>query len=454
MANLTSYTCENCGGVLNVDIDQVVFDCPFCGAKFDVIDFHRQEMLSQAETCLKMMEFISASEKYKEMYDKDPHDFEALRGMILSAGKIPLKEDLTEPGKLIRHNINGAVNALYKLEGDCAEFSYFEKLLTVFELSSKLKVLVEDKKTLDRDLKFRIKALNEANPYIDKDHELRRIAAINQKNADLVDRKIKDLKQKLSVACDDLKNSEPEITVKAAPPSEPDSVEIEADSESVTNIICAKCAGQLFLDRKRNLCECRSCGVAYGVSLFVGKPNRKAKDALIKREFNEADKRYSYMLMLEPHDFEALRGRVLCSIKCIRVINYIGLSNYLIEKLRACAEYALEKALDQDKPYFEKYIELADSYSRVLAVENKLKPLIRQRDDKLNMRAHIVVDIDPDQENNYIPVARETISSTISELEKKIDKLMLEKNVLVEETNKICSEISSLDNQWIARRAK
>ena len=437
-----------------MDIDQVVFDCPFCGAKFDVIDFHRQEMLSQAETCLKMMEFISASEKYKEMYDKDPHDFEALRGMILSAGKIPLKEDLTEPGKLIRHNINGAVNALYKLEGDCAEFSYFEKLLTVFELSSKLKVLVEDKKTLDRDLKFRIKALNEANPYIDKDHELRRIAAINQKNADLVDRKIKDLKQKLSVACDDLKNSEPEITVKAAPPSEPDSVEIEADSESVTNIICAKCAGQLFLDRKRNLCECRSCGVAYGVSLFVGKPNRKAKDALIKREFNEADKRYSYMLMLEPHDFEALRGRVLCSIKCIRVINYIGLSNYLIEKLRACAEYALEKALDQDKPYFEKYIELADSYSRVLAVENKLKPLIRQRDDKLNMRAHIVVDIDPDQENNYIPVARETISSTISELEKKIDKLMLEKNVLVEETNKICSEISSLDNQWIARRAK
>ena len=437
-----------------MDIDQVVFDCPFCGAKFDVIDFHRQEMLSQAETCLKMMEFISASEKYKEMYDKDPHDFEALRGMILSAGKIPLKEDLTEPGKLIRHNINGAVNALYKLEGDCAEFSYFEKLLTVFELSSKLKVLVEDKKTLDRDLKFRIKALNEANPYIDKDHELRRIAAINQKNADLVDRKIKDLKQKLSVACDDLKNSEPEITVKAAPPSEPDSVEIEADSESVTNIICAKCAGQLFLDRKRNLCECRSCGVAYGVSLFVGKPNRKAKDALIKREFNEADKRYSYMLMLEPHDFEALRGRVLCSIKCIRVINYIGLSNYLIEKLRACAEYALEKALDQDKPYFEKYIELADSYSRVLAVENKLKPLIRQRDDKLNKRSHIVVDIDPDQENNYIPVARETISSTISELEKKIDKLMLEKNVLVEETNKICSEISSLDNQWIARRAK
>ena len=437
-----------------MDIDQVVFDCPFCGAKFDVIDFHRQEMLSQAETCLKMMEFISASEKYKEMYDKDPHDFEALRGMILSAGKIPLKEDLTEPGKLIRHNINGAVNALYKLEGDCDEFSYFEKLLTVFELSSKLKVLVEDKKTLDRDLKFRIKALNEANPYIDKDHELRRIAAINQKNADLVDRKIKDLKQKLSVACDDLKNSEPEITVKAAPPSEPDSVEIEADSESVTNIICAKCAGQLFLDRKRNLCECRSCGVAYGVSLFVGKPNRKAKEALIKREFNEADKRYSYMLMLEPHDFEALRGRVLCSIKCIRVINYIGLSNYLIEKLRACAEYALEKALDQDKPYFEKYIELADSYSRVLAVENKLKPLIRQRDDKLNKRAHIVVDIDPDQENNYIPVARETISSTISELEKKIDKLMLEKNVLVEETNKICSEISSLDNQWIAGRAK
>ena len=453
MADLTSYTCENCGGVLNLDIDQVVFDCPFCGTKFDVIDFHRQEMLSRAENCLKMLEFISAGEKYKEMYDKDPRDFEALRGMILSAGKIPVKEDLTNPGRLIRHDIKGAEKALDNLEGDCAEYPYFEKLRTVFELSSELKVLVEDKKTLDRDLKLSIKALNESIQYIDKDYELKRIAYINQRNADSLDKKIKDLKQKLSVACDDLKSSEPELKAKAAPPSEPDNAEIEADSESVTNIICAKCAGQLVLDKKRNLCECRSCGVAYGVSLFFGKPNRKAKDALLKREFNEADKRYAYILMLDPHNFEALRGRVLCSIKCTRVINYIGLSNYLIKNLRACAEYAVEKALDQDKPYFEKYIELADSYGRVLAEENKLKPLIRQRDDKIYKREHIVVDLDPERDNGYDFAAHETISITISEIEKKIDTITRNKDILVEETNKICSEISSLDNQWIASKA-
>lgn len=29
MANLTSYTCIKCGGVLNVDSDQEVLDCPF-----------------------------------------------------------------------------------------------------------------------------------------------------------------------------------------------------------------------------------------------------------------------------------------------------------------------------------------------------------------------------------------------------------------------------------------
>ena len=73
-------------------------------------------------------------------------------------------------------------------------------------------------------------------------------------------------------------------------------------------------------DNKRSLCECRSCGVAYGTSLFFGEPNKKAKEALINKEFSEADQRYSYMLMLDPHNFDALRGRVLCAAKWSSVV--------------------------------------------------------------------------------------------------------------------------------------
>ena len=128
MAKLTSYTCGKCGGVLNVDSDQDVLDCPFCGTQIDLVVFHRKDVLSQAELCLKRMEFKSAHERYKELYDKDPDDFEALRGLMLCAGKIPAKDDLIRPKKLIRHDIKNAIMFFLKHEEECSVYPYFKHL--------------------------------------------------------------------------------------------------------------------------------------------------------------------------------------------------------------------------------------------------------------------------------------------------------------------------------------
>ena len=74
MTRLTSYTCAKCGGVLNVDIGQAVFECPFCGNGFDLSDFHRGEVLNEAALNLKNREFQSAQKKYGDLLAADEND--------------------------------------------------------------------------------------------------------------------------------------------------------------------------------------------------------------------------------------------------------------------------------------------------------------------------------------------------------------------------------------------
>jgi hypothetical protein len=229
---------------------------------------------------------------------------------------------------------------------------------------------------------------------------------------------------------------------------------VNPDAESISNITCIKCGGQLLIDAKRSLCECGFCGVAYGTSLFWGEPNKKAKEALVKQEFSEAYQRYSYMLMLDPHNFEALRGSVLSSAKwsCIKVEDDI--SNFWVNNLRSRIECALEKALDSDKPYFEELIEMADAYRLILAEDNKLKPLERQRKDLLYRRDHIVVDYNPDEENKPALYAHKTISDSIADIEKQIDKITIDRNKYLDKVSEICRRIKEMDRQWMAGKLR
>lgn len=59
MVGLISYTCDKCGGILNIDCDQENLGCPFCGRQIDYAEYHRQDFLSQAELNLKQKEIIN-----------------------------------------------------------------------------------------------------------------------------------------------------------------------------------------------------------------------------------------------------------------------------------------------------------------------------------------------------------------------------------------------------------
>ena len=72
MATLKSYTCSKCAGFLMFESVQEIFDCPFCGNRYDIVDFHAGEVLDQAKACLKQKSFDAAKEKFDQVLDNDP----------------------------------------------------------------------------------------------------------------------------------------------------------------------------------------------------------------------------------------------------------------------------------------------------------------------------------------------------------------------------------------------
>ena len=102
MSELKSYTCVKCGAVLSVDKPEGQMACPFCGNDFDLVDFHREDLLLQAEECLARGAYESAREKFNKLLANDSTDIVAYRGLILCAGRVQSTEELRERYKQTR----------------------------------------------------------------------------------------------------------------------------------------------------------------------------------------------------------------------------------------------------------------------------------------------------------------------------------------------------------------
>ena len=136
---------------------------------------------------------------------------------------------------------------------------------------------------------------------------------------------------------------------------------------SKKTITCGKCAATLELDQKRNLFACKFCGVAYGASLFIGNPSKKAASALLHKEFEEADLRFSHMLMIAPSDYEALLGRILStgmwmSLKDVKLTETTHIPPFRLKKLHERIGEAKEHAEEVDKEIFELMDQLVEIF--------------------------------------------------------------------------------------------
>ena len=111
MATLKSYTCTKCAGILMFDADQEILDCPFCGNRYDIVEFHADEVLDQANACLKEGSFSAAKEKFGQILDNDPQNFDALQGIVLCALKLDSPERLENSDNLAGGDLTEAKKA-------------------------------------------------------------------------------------------------------------------------------------------------------------------------------------------------------------------------------------------------------------------------------------------------------------------------------------------------------
>ena len=88
MKDVKMHICPTCGGKLLVDIERQMYECPFCGVTFDYDYFREESVLDIAAQALSNNEFNSADRAYDFLLEKEPDNFEALRGKTLIAMNI------------------------------------------------------------------------------------------------------------------------------------------------------------------------------------------------------------------------------------------------------------------------------------------------------------------------------------------------------------------------------
>ena len=87
MTVIKGHICPSCAGALSIDIDKQMYICPFCGVTFDYEYFNEDNVLDLGSEALINQEFNSASKAYSYALEKDPHDFEALKGTLCTQFK-------------------------------------------------------------------------------------------------------------------------------------------------------------------------------------------------------------------------------------------------------------------------------------------------------------------------------------------------------------------------------
>lgn len=445
MSLLKSYTCSKCAGILIFDSDQEFFDCPFCGTKFNAADFHEEEIMNQAKESLRKESFSSAKEKFNLILESDPSDFEALKGLILCEIKTSDLEsldshDIFDPVDIV--SLRNLI-ARVKKQASIKDTAFFNQLLILIDLSDRLKMyqnnidaLYEDdtRATVNQSFKENESRKNRAaivdawwGPaiilgsvafaalfsftgneklvfflalagiivgcilfVIIQDYNPPRQVYENNPIHDAYEMKEylearynhyekeygKEFEKLMEL------NRVPKAKKPDAPVNEDNGgVKSIVDTDHTETVICSKCAGHLYLDKERRVYECRSCGVAYGISLFFGMPMEKALNAMNTGHYAEAKKRFDNILMVNPSSFDALLGRILCAGRWTRIsdidtadiINEDDLNN--ISELLSDAK---PRVTESDRKFLDKLEELIFLLGKICSNNGNLDVLNRK----------------------------------------------------------------------------
>ena len=108
MEDIKKHICPTCGGNLIVNVERQMYECPYCGVTFDYDYFREENVLGIAAQALTNKEFTSAGRAYDFMLEKEPDNFEALRGKALIAMDITKIDDIRKLDLYSKINYNAA----------------------------------------------------------------------------------------------------------------------------------------------------------------------------------------------------------------------------------------------------------------------------------------------------------------------------------------------------------
>ena len=85
MSKIKKDQCPSCGGNLIDDSEKQMYRCTSCGSSYDYDYFREEKLHGLGETYLSRGESRAAVDAYKLILEKKPHDFLALRGLMLAS---------------------------------------------------------------------------------------------------------------------------------------------------------------------------------------------------------------------------------------------------------------------------------------------------------------------------------------------------------------------------------
>ena len=154
---IKQHQCPSCGGSLRIDRDKQMYHCTFCGSTYDYEYFREDRIHEAGETYLSRGEFMATTEAYEFMLKKDPHDFLALRGLMMAAAHLTDMSELEQVDKDFSYDSKMVSRVIeYASEKDKKYFTEFAKVYSdkkrVVDCSEEIEALREKKSKINSDI--------------------------------------------------------------------------------------------------------------------------------------------------------------------------------------------------------------------------------------------------------------------------------------------------------------
>ena len=456
MTLIKSHSCTKCGGALIVHNDRQQYECPYCSVFYDYEYFRSRDILDQADSSMKMLQYDSAREKYEFLLKKDPHSFRALRGILLCDAKINRPSELSKPENLLR--ITPA--SLNEAEGDAdpEEKPYFAKIRLMYEIAKYTRANQQEKERIEKAGSCGVSG--DGGRMFETQAERSEALARNREKSKRFSEDFSKLyKQLLELEPEDLKET---TKARADEGTQKENGLIQVNLKVSKS--CASCGGELIVNLDRQVYECPFCGVTYDFDFIRDETAMdEAQEALAKSQFLKADAIYAYILTVDPKNFTALRGRILCAAKWTGLeIASKNAEIYMrkahIPTMKERVEDAVSVCETSDRPYFEEFVKIFPEYEDYI---DHSSPTNRFRMDSHRLtktRGELEDEMDmlTEEQNKYLDerdkrrkdgtflIEEVYYLAKVRAVQKEIDEVYDSRSVVDEQLNETVEEISKL----------